>query len=516
MSLTMFRRARTSLVSLSLAALGTACGPAQPEVTGTGGGGTTSGGAVAFAGGAPSSGGTVSSGGGVAVGGSGLGGTSTGGGNATGGQSSTGGAASGGGPGGGASSGGGEVGAGGAAAGGSASGGALATGGSGPEGPILEDDGEDCDVGTVPMSIAADPDLPDPFKKPDGSRISTKSEWKCQRRYLRKVMEATVYGEKPPKPEMVTGTVSDESIAVNVSHQGKSASFTVEVDLPSTGSAPYPVVIGYLGFGSISLNETFVKNQGVAIIKYDPYQVGAEGTGRNNKSGDFYSVHGQTHAKTGLLVAWAWGVSRIIDVIEASGTELFKTDGIAVTGCSRFGKGSFVAGAFDQRIALGIPFESGSAGVPILRGIGELEASQSLSSAYGEQPWFGDVFSPFVSNIDTLPMDTHGTIGMYAPRGLMILDNPHIANLGPKAAHVAALAGAEIYKALGVPGNIAYMSNVQSGDHCSWRAEFEAPLKAAIDMHLKKTGSTAGTINARSTAQGNLADFRTWTTPTLN
>ena len=34
---------------------------------------------------------------------------------------------------------------------------------------------------------------------------------------------------------------------------------------------------------------------------------------------------------------------------------------MGVTGCSRFGKGAFVIGAFDQRIALTMPIESGSA-----------------------------------------------------------------------------------------------------------------------------------------------------------
>jgi len=482
---------RALIFFLSLATPSTvACGPESSNLGGTGGSALGSGG-VSAAGGASGSGGSIVGSGGASPGsGGGLpgsGGTASGG-AATGGTSSGGSTASGGGPG---------------------------TGGSGPS-AFLEDDGEDCDLGTIPTSIAASGQLPDPFKKADGTAITTKAEWRCHRRYLRKVMEATVYGEKPPKPDMVTGTVSTESITVEVAHGGNTASLSATVELPTTGSAPYPVIIGYPAFGSISLNEAFVKSQGVAIINFDPYQAGAEGTGRQNKSGDFYTIHGDTHGATGLLVAWAWGVSRIIDVLEAEGSEIFKLDGIAVTGCSRFGKGSFVAGAFDQRIALGIPFESGTAGVPIFRGIGDLEASQSLSSGYGEQPWFGDVFGPFVSSIDTLPFDTHATIGMYAPRGLLILDNPHIANLGPKAAHVAAQAGAEIYQALGVPGNMGYISNVADGAHCGWRQEFEAPLKAAIDMHLHKTGTTAGTINPRSSAQADLAAWRSWTTPTLN
>jgi hypothetical protein len=474
-----------------------ACGAGEPSDVSAGGAGATMGGA-----GASGSAGSPASTGGTA-------GVSNTGGGPGGGGASNGGASGGGvGPGGASAGGSGGGGAGGGGAGGAA--------GGAPGGGLVEDDGLDCTVGTLPAATTANSKLPDPFKKLDGSRIMTKAEWRCQRRALRKVLERYVYGEKPPKPEQVTGTVSDESITVNVTHGGKTATFKATVDLPTTGKAPYPVIIGYESFGSISLDEALVKEEGVAIIRYNAYNAGAEGTGRASKTGAFYSVHGSTHMKTGLLVAWAWGVSRIIDVIEADANKLFKTSGIGVTGCSRFGKGSFVAGAFDQRIALGIPFESGSAGLPIFRGIGKLEQSQSLSSAYGEQPWLGDDFEPFVANPNNLPLDTHATVAMYAPRGLMILDNPSIANLGPKAAYVAAAAGAEVYKALGATANISYLSDTANGGHCTPRSEYAEPLRQALRKHLLGSGMTSGKLAPKSGATANLADWKDWETPTLN
>jgi hypothetical protein len=185
------------------------------------------------------------------------------------------------------------------------------------------------------------------------------------------------------------------------------------------------VVVG--GFGA---DTATIRAVGAAVITYVPYAVGREGTPRSNKQGAFYSIYGSS-STTGLLVAWAWGVSRIIVVIERSGGNLLRGDATGVTGCSRFGKGAFVIGAFDQRIALTMPIESGSAGVPIFRGIPG-EGAQSLSSAYGEQPWLGDAFGSFTGNPTTLPVDTHETVAMVAPRGLFIMDNPHIANLGPR------------------------------------------------------------------------------------
>ena len=130
-----------------------------------------------------------------------------------------------------------------------------------------------------------------------------------------------------------------------------------------------------------------------------------------------------------------------------------------------------MVGVFDQRIALTMPIESGSAGVPIFRGIPG-EGAQSLSSAYGEQPWLGDAFGTFTGNPNRLPVDTHEMVAMVAPRGLFIMDNPHIANLGPRSASVAALGGAEVYKALGAGDNITYWSDVTDGNHCANRAEW--------------------------------------------
>jgi hypothetical protein len=475
-----------------------ACAP-QPstgdETGGSSGSGatTTSTGGRSGSGGRPGSGGAVGSGGSVASGGR-IG-------SSTGGSTTT-------------------IGTGGAATGGVGRGGSIGTGGNSggtPGTSPSEDDGADCTVASLPdsASLPTVAMLPDPFKKLDGTRLSTKAEWRCHREEIRKQAEKYAYGTKPAKPQSVTGTVSNTTISVTVMDNGKSTTFTASVVLPTSGSPPYPSIIVYggAGFGA-PLDSSVINSEGVALVNYDPYSNGREGTGRANKQGAFYTIAGST-STTGLLVAWGWGVSRIIDVIAQSDGKILKADAVGVTGCSRFGKGAFVAGVFDQRVALTMPIESGTAGVPIWRGVPG-EGAQSLSSAYGEQPWFGDAFSAFTASPTKAPLDTHELVAMVAPRGLFIMDNPHIANLGPRSAHVAALAGAEVYKALGVGDNITYYSDVQSGTHCSVRPEWAAPLRNNIQRFLKKTGTAPGVIRASASATGNLADWRDWTTPTLN
>ncbi len=187
-----------------------------------------------------------------------------------------------------------------------------------------------------------------------------------------------------------------------------------------------------------------------------------------------------------------------------------------MTGCSRYGKAAFAIGAFDQRIALTMPIESGSGGVPILRGIPGESGAQPLSSAYSEQPWLGDAFSAFTGNPNTLPIDTHEMVGMVAPRGLLIMENPHIDWLAARSGSVAALGGAEIYKALGAGDNITYWSDVQDGTHCAVRPEWKTPLQQNLRKFLLRTSDDPGTIRISSLKQGNLADWRDWTTPTLS
>ena len=113
-------------------------------------------------------------------------------------------------------------------------------------------------------------------------------------------------------------------------------------------------------------------------------------------------------------------------------------------------------------------------------------------------------------------MDTHEVVALIAPRGALILDNPGIANLGPKSAHVAALGGAEVYKALGVADVFSYHSDTTNGTHCSVRTEYAQPTKDAIQRFLTKKGTVAGAIKASSSTTGKLSDWSDWTTPTLN
>jgi hypothetical protein len=392
--------------------------------------------------------------------------------------------------------------------------------------PFVEDSGLACTIGNLPNAIAANAKAPNPFTKLDGTIIATKADWVCRRKEIRAQAEKSVYGTKPGKPDSVTGTLTNTSLSVNVSNQGKTASFNATVTLPTTGTAPFPAVFGVGGPGGVD-QATFL-SQGVAVINFDPNSIGQEtNTGgspanRQNKMGPFYTLYGNG-SSTGLLAAWAWGVSRYIDVIEASDGSLINKNALGVMGCSRNGKAALAIGALDERIALSVPFESGTGGVPLYRAVAQAELgnngnpSQSLPSAFSEQAWFGDAFNAFLTAANTVPIDTHEILALFAPRGLLILDNPFIGELTPRGAHAAALAGVEVFKALGVQDNFSYLSNTDNGTHCAIRPEYQEPLRQAIQKHLfKNAAATAGTIQTSQTfATANPQDWIDWITPTL-
>jgi hypothetical protein len=96
------------------------------------------------------------------------------------------------------------------------------------------------------------------------------------------------------------------------------------------------------------------------------------------------------------------------------------------------------------------------------------------------------------------------------------MENPHIDWLGARSGSVAALGGAEVYKALGAGNNISYISDVADGTHCAVRPEWQGPMQQSIKFFLENTGTPPAVFRISSLKQGTLAQWRSWTTPALS
>jgi hypothetical protein len=379
----------------------------------------------------------------------------------------------------------------------------------------------DCAVPALPDATALtakNSKLPDPFKKFDSGRLTKRSEWRCQRQLLLKQAMKYIYGEKPPPPAVVSGTVTSTKISVHVEDNGKQIDFTATVKLPTTGTAPYPAIISVGSFGGILMGESKILAEGVAIIMYDYGKIGTEGTdGSVDRTKDFkglfYDIYGGKHS-AGLLMAWAWGASRMIDVLQKSGGAVIDYRRLGVTGCSRTAKGAFAIGLFDERIALTLPEETSVGGIPAYR-IADAKCSENTQNNFNGQLWLSNNFKPFVSNTSLLPIDSHELIATIAPRGLYSMENPSATQMCANGGNMAIQGGMDVYKALGAEKNLTYRSDTPSGtSHCSYTSNFTDPLIKNMTRFLKHESAVTGGIVAGS---GTLtrSDWIDWTAPTL-
>lgn len=196
------------------------------------------------------------------------------------------------------------------------------------------------DAMPAPAELPSIPKLPDPFKFIDGSRMTSKADWARRRYEISQLVQKYVYGPKPPKPSsvtgsFVTGSFGNNQLTVNCSENGKSISFTATITYPTAGTAPYPAIIG---IGGSTLPRAVLNELGIAVINFPNNDVARQGSAKDRGRGKFYDLYGSDH-QAGSLMAWAWGVSRLIDVLEQIPDANINPTKLGVTGCSRNGKG---------------------------------------------------------------------------------------------------------------------------------------------------------------------------------
>ncbi|MBO7413779.1 MAG: hypothetical protein J6U20_08990 [Fibrobacter sp.] len=383
---------------------------------------------------------------------------------------------------------------------------------------FVEDHRSECQIGNIPSSVN-NAKLPDPFMGLDGKRISTKADWKCRREEIGAMYEKLMFGEKPRNPEKVEGSYSGGKLTIKVTDKGKSGSFSVKISNAGTKDKPKPALIGFgggmMGGGCGSLGNS-TNGLDIAMITFNPDDVAPESGG-----GMFFQLY---NGGQGTIIAWAWGVSRIIDALEKTPDAGIDVHHLAMTGCSRWGKGTLAVGAFDERIALTIPQESGSGGASLWRVGAQVNKQkgkqfvQGLNSAGTEGKWMISSFKNYDGKENTLPFDQHMLVSMVAPRALLIIDNAGQEWLGEVPSNYCGQASLETYKALGVTENYTYSQEGGHG-HCQLpNGQFDE-VKDFMTKFLLGGEAKTGKIDYSKNTQ--TIDFKKsewidWETPTLN
>jgi len=352
-------------------------------------------------------------------------------------------------------------------------------------------------------------ELPPALRRGTGAAITSATDWPARRAEMRQVLEYYAVGHAPPAPGNVRAEVLQSQALRNgqVSYRlvrlsfgpGQPSSIDIGVFTPA-GPGPFPVVIAPFGTppgarvlprlplgpgqgtgvdallrvgagptptappATAALTaEAIARDQpalarGFAYVVFDHNDCGEDTTLRDSdgswafrRSRFFPSYPGYDW---GLLAAWAWGVSRIVDYLQTEPS--IDARGIVVTGFSRTGKSALIAGAFDERIAVTAPMATGGGGMGAFRysgaGRGGKEGLDVMLRKYPN--WFSPELHQFWGHTDRLPFDQHWFWALVAPRALIALEGESDPVSLANAVRQSWLGAEPVYALLAAPEKI--------------------------------------------------------------
>ena len=151
----------------------------------------------------------------------------------------------------------------------------------------------------------------------------------------------------------------------------------------------------------------------------------------------------------GILSAWAWGMSRILDWVETE--PLLDAKRAAAIGLSRNGKTALVAGAMDQRFAMVVSCCSGCSGAKLNHMF--CEGSESIEAiTRPAHRWFCPNYRKYVGKDRTMPFDQHQLLALVAPRLLYVSSATEDAWAGPRGEYTSAMLASPAWELYGLGG----------------------------------------------------------------
>ena len=354
--------------------------------------------------------------------------------------------------------------------------------------------------------------LPDPFTFRNGQKVRSAADWEKRRAEIKDLAQYYEFGYMPARPQSVTASsnaggaggagspIAGRTITVTVADGGKTASFAPVLSLPTTGTAPYPVIVQQ-DFRAAAGRPAFLE-AGYAVLSIPTYSVASDD---GNHNGAFFTLYpyklDREGNDRGVLLAWAWGASRGVDALEylaahdPAYANLLDLKKLVVTGFSRWGKAALLTGMLDERFQVTAPGGSGSGGAAPYR-YDSFGNRPFRSAPFGnEYPWgrstgaetLGDhvrhqthnsnemmrrfLDEPRYYRTNTwgyggrLPFDHHEEIAAIAPRAVLI-DNTNDDYADNAEGDAIGYEGAlPVYRMLGVPQFLALDLFMGGGGH---------------------------------------------------
>lgn len=359
-------------------------------------------------------------------------------------------------------------------------------------------------------SLKSTGDIADPFVFSDGRTVDTTDDWWERASEIRCMYEYYMYGMwRDGSDEEVSYSISGNSMTITVKRvsTGKKASFKVVLNLPKSvrheGGAP--VIVGM----HKGIAESTATSKGYAVITMDAdgmFSAPGSAADNNQHTGAFYDLYPYGNSwedQTGVLLAWSWGCSKVLDALYAGAAQELNInpESSIVTGVSRYGKATAVCGAFDTRFKMCAPSCSGAGGLALYRysSVGKsydfsavggssrytYSENEPLGSlqASGEQGWFNHRFREF-RDPKQIPMDQHmlGALCCDPDRYLFIIGSCQDEDwVNAPSVWMSYVAMKKVWDFMGISDNVAI--NMHKSGHAVLAEDVEKMVQY-FDYHV--------------------------------
>ena len=388
--------------------------------------------------------------------------------------------------------------------------------------------------------------LPDLLKCEDGTVVDSADVWNTKRRpELLQMFEEHVFGTLPAGkiplrtrvrssvPDALDGKAFRREVTVFFADDDNGPHMDLLIYTPVNATKPVPAFLGYNFNGNhavetdprIHLTDSWMRNNkdiGIEDNKATEASRGSEASrwavspiinrgyglvtiyygdvdpdvddGFKNGIHSLFEKGDSPRAGDagGSISAWAWGLSRALDVLESD--KAIDARKVAVFGHSRLGKTSLWAGATDQRFAMVIANESGCGGAALDKRIfGETVSRINTSFPH----WFCINHRKYNNHEAAMPVDNHMLIALSAPRPVYVASaqedtwaDPYGEYLGLyHAGPVFKLFGKSVFEsdkmpAVDTPVQVDVAYHMRTGKHDVTDYDWEQYLKFA-DTHLR-------------------------------
>lgn len=309
--------------------------------------------------------------------------------------------------------------------------------------------------------------LPNPLTLRNGKPVTTAAIWWKQRRseILNEYL-TEIYGKTPANaPKVTFGPAGTDSTVLTgkavrkmiLGRIDNSRYPTVKPSIPVTyyrpvkasGKIPLMVIVwGSFPQPMPNIEKLIDAGWGVALVNTGAIQMDSGAGLHEGIIGLMNGGKDRQPDEWGVLAAWSWGLSRVLDHFEKDNA--INPKQIGIQGHSRWGKTALLAGALDPRWAIVFASCSGSMGASLeKRSFGE---TIDNVAGPGEYHWMAGNFLKYGGNWKMMPVDAHELMTLIAPRPLFITGGTKDSWADPKGEFLACVAASPVYTLLGKKG----------------------------------------------------------------